>query len=81
MCEPLRRKVWDLYNTGHPDDTWVFLRKDVRSAVELYKEYRYSEYDLKENHPNIYNKYDTMGRGKSWTNWFFDYCFGDVTNE
>jgi len=82
MCEPLRGKGLK-YGSISNSCPWNFFSEiDVKSAVEFYKKYRYNEYEVKANYYNIYDVFDTSGRGEqSWTDWLFDYCFGDVVDD
>ena len=93
MCESLRGKRIKRFpdlsvpclNLG-----MCYMHKDVKSAVEFYKKYRVSTEHIKENYqlggvynidlwddyPELIKQY--LKQDKSYNDWLFDYCFGDV---
>ena len=79
MCEPLRGKVFDKYGTGRKDEIWLFLKEDVKSAVEFYKKYRDRWNLLLMREPKIYDEWiKSIHPLQEYNIWLFDYCFGDV---
>jgi len=91
MCEPLRgkKKVVDTkhYQPIPRGQTIVdiFLKEDVKSAVEFYKKYRNNPDELFEDF-NLIDKMKDYGIPEvlspedmeDYNDWLFDYCFGDV---
>ena len=97
MCGPLKNKIKTIdtkYYMPIPRGQTVvdiFLKENVKSAVEFYKKYRHNIqkfYDEEEDLSNRFLKETkqeplknlafALLKKNSFDDWLFDYCFGDV---
>ena len=61
----------------------MFHFKDVKSAVEFYKKYKYTRFMLEQEHPEINVVFTEIiskphKERANYEDWLFNYCFGDV---
>lgn len=87
--EPLNKKMWnaDLVPRYSDAETTVFLKRDVKAAVEWYIEYSDSGREIfKEQFPDEYAAYVSEGKSagwctesdESWNCWLLQKAFPDV---